>query len=95
MPRKARKPPPWKRENPRLRTTRILVWVYKQTPERFTAKAIAKQFRISQGEANRRIGYMIIWGAVRRVGQLEANRAGRREIGYEITKWGRKYAKDR
>jgi len=84
--------PQWVRGVPKLRTVDIVRWLYDHSPERFTANAIADKYGITRGESYRRVQYMVILGLVRRLGYAEAHRAGRKEIVYCITEWGRKYA---
>lgn len=81
-------------EEPRLRTKEIVLWVYRTRPERFTASEIMGEFEIPRGEAYRRMQYMVIYGLAKRLGTVEANRAGRREMAYTLTAWGRKYGAD-
>lgn len=82
------------RDEPRLRTVEIVKWLWRTSPERFTANDIAKQYGITRGESYRRIQYMKVYGLVTKVGEAEAHRAGRREIVYALTRWGRKYSED-
>ena len=80
-------------ESPRLRSADILVWLYRELPERFTIRDIMGRFEIARGEAQRRVNYMRhTWGAVKILGALRAHRRGRREIAYTLTAWGQKYA---
>jgi hypothetical protein len=80
-------------ENARLRSADILVWLYRERPERFTIRDIMQRFEIARGEAQRRVNYMRhAWGAVKVLGKLRAHRRGRREIEYGLTTWGQKYA---
>jgi predicted transcriptional regulator len=81
-------------EDPALRTVEVVLWLWKNSPERFTANDIANHYEIDRGNAYRRIQYMIVWGMVRRVGEAEAHRAGRKQIVYGLTKWGRQYCSD-
>ena len=77
--------------NPRLRTTEVLRWLYKTRPDGFTIKDVTQQFDVQRGDAQRRVNYLRTWGTVRVVGKLSANRRGRREIQYALTKWGKTY----
>jgi hypothetical protein len=52
------------------------------------------EFEIARGEAYRRMQYMVIYGLAKRLGAVEAHRAGRREIAYTLTTWGKKYSTD-
>lgn len=78
-----------------LRTVDVLLWLYRQKPGLFTVRDIMDRYSMTRGEAQRRLNYMMIWGAVRRSGQIESHRPGRKSSGYEITKWGRKYGERR
>lgn len=81
---------------PKLRTTEILVWIYRNRPDRFTVRDVASRFKIAHGEAQRRVQYIAVsWSAASRIGAIAVHRRGRREIEYALTKWGRKYAAKR
>lgn len=82
------------REEPRLRTKEIVLWLWRSRPDRFTATEIMAEFEIARGEAYRRMQYMVIYGLAKRLGAVEAHRAGRREMAYTLTAWGRKYGTD-
>jgi hypothetical protein len=78
---------------PKLRTTEVLVWLYRNRPDRFTVRDVANHFKIAHGEAQRRVMYITSsWSAAYRIGAIAVHRRGRREIEYALTKWGRKYA---
>lgn len=77
-----------------LRTVDIVRWLYAECPERFTVNDIAEQYDIRRGEAYRRVQYMLIYQLARKLGQVEAHRAGRKESAYSLTDWGRRYAQD-
>lgn len=81
-------------EEPRLRTKEIVLWLWRTRPDRFTASEIMAEFEIPRGEAYRRMQYMVIYGLAKRLGAVEAHRAGRREVAYTLTNWGRKYGTD-
>jgi transposase InsO family protein len=82
------------RETP-LRTVDIVRWIYATRPERFTVNDVASKYEITNGEANRRVRYMMMYQLAKRAGEAEAHRAGRREIIYTLTAWGRKYASNK
>ncbi len=81
-------------EEPRLRTKDVVIWLWKTAPDRFTVDEIAKHFEVARGDAYRRVQYMMVYGMARRLGEIEAHRAGRRRMAYSLTAWGRKYAGD-
>lgn len=83
-----------KEQEPRLRTKEIVLWIWRTRPDRFTASEIMGEFEIPRGEAYRRMQYMVIYGLARKLGVVEAHRAGRREVAYSLTKWGKKYGAD-
>jgi hypothetical protein len=37
---------------------------------------------------------MLVYGFAKRLGEIEAHRAGRRRVAYTLTAWGKKYATD-
>jgi len=82
------------REEPRLRTKEIVLWIWRTRPDRFTASEIMGEFEIARGEAYRRMQYMVIYGLAKKLGAVEAHRAGRREMAYTLTAWGKKYGTD-
>lgn len=77
-----------------LRTVDIVRWLYAESPERFTVDDVAERYGITNGEAYRRVQYMLIYQLARKLGQIEAHRAGRPKNAYALTAWGRKYATD-
>ena len=81
------------RRNPSIRSVDILVWIYKNCPERFTMNDILEEYpEMKHGEVTRRVNYMIHnWGAVKKLGEIEAHKQGRRKIAYCLTDWGYKY----
>ena len=81
------------RETP-LRTLDIVRWLYATTPERFTVADIMEQYSITNGEAHRRVKYMLIYQLAKKLGQAEAHRSGRKEHVYTLTAWGRRYSTD-
>lgn len=81
------------REKP-LRTLHIVRWLYTSSPDRFTVNDIAEQYGIKRGEAYRRVQYMLVYQLAKKIGHVEAHRAGRKETAYALTDWGRKYATD-
>lgn len=84
------------KEAPKLRTADIIVWLYRERGGRFTIRDIVRRFGIHRGEARRRVVYMRhLWGAAKEIGRLKAHRRGRREVEYELTPWGEKYAATR
>jgi len=86
----------WGIGEPKLRTADIVVWLYKNMPERFTVRDIVQNYGILRGEAQRRVNYMIhAWGAARCVGEARAHRVGRRARVYALTDWGLRYGKGR
>lgn len=79
-------------EDPKLKTTDILTWLYRNRTEGFTVRDVVQQFGLQRGEAQRRINYMRqIWGAAKILGEIPAHRRGRREIKYILTVWGQRY----
>jgi DNA-binding MarR family transcriptional regulator len=82
------------RETP-LRTVDIVRWLYQTRPDRFTVNDIADEYDITNGEANRRVKYMAIYGLAKKLGEAEVHRVGRRQILYTLTDWGRKYASNK
>jgi predicted transcriptional regulator len=79
---------------PRVRTRDVAIWLWKTSPERFTVDEIAKHYEIARGDAHRRVQYMLVYGIAKRLGEIEANRPGRRRVAYTLTDWGKKYAGD-
>ncbi len=79
------------------RSVDILVWLYRNHPDRFTIADIMRAFDLQRSNAHRRVSaYMHkAWGAVKPIGEVPTNRPGGREIIYALTKWGRKYAAQR
>jgi response regulator of citrate/malate metabolism len=77
-----------------LKTLDIVRWLYAESPERFTVNDVAEKYGIERGEAYRRVQYMLIYQLARKLGTVEAHRAGRKETAYTLTNWGRKYATD-
>jgi hypothetical protein len=81
---------------PKLRTADVLVWLYRNRPDRFTVRDVANHFKIAHGEAQRRVQYIVkLWHAARSIGRVEAHRRGRKEVEYELNDWGRKYGAKR
>jgi predicted transcriptional regulator len=81
-------------ETPRVRTRDVVIWLWKTSPERFTVDEVSKHFDVARGDAYRRVQYMVVYGMARRLGEVEAHRAGRRRVAYTLTDWGRKYGSD-
>lgn len=80
-------------DSPKLRSADILVWLYRERPEQFTIRDVMQRFKLARGEAQHRVNYMRhSWGAVKVLGKVRAHRRGRREIIYQLTAWGQKYA---
>jgi hypothetical protein len=82
------------RETP-LRTVDIVRWLYATRPDRFTVNDIVDEYDITNGEANRRVKYMAIYGLAKKLGIAEAHRSGRPQILYTLTDWGRRYASNK
>jgi hypothetical protein len=81
---------------PKLKTTDVLVWLYRNRADRFTVRDVASHFKLAHGEAQRRVQYIVVsWNAARSIGRVPAHRRGRREVEYALTAWGRKYAAKR
>lgn len=90
-------PDRWLGEEPRVRSVEIIAWLYRtHSDEDFTARDVARAFKITEADARGRLDYMRVgWGAVVKVGAIRAHHRGRRRHTYRLTRWGRKYGAKR
>lgn len=96
MPRKGR-PGRWLGSEAKVRSADIVLWLYrKHMEDEFTAREVARAFKISEPDARRRIAVMQVWGAVVGVGFTPSkNGFGRRRRTYGLTLWGQTYGRHR